>query len=246
MTMNKIENTIIDDYIVQVAKEDHLPYAEQICLEMEISAKARGTGIAKRSPTYLRKKMEEGKAIIATTKSGVWVGFCYIETWDHGKFVANSGLIVQPDYRKSGIATAIKSKAFDLSRSKYPDAKIIGLTTSMAVMKINSELGYIPVPFSELPKEDDFWKGCSSCVNFDILNRTNRAHCLCTGMKFDPAEANELSKEGKKEEFWDFLTESKLYEHWMNLKQKILLNRDDKRKKKVLFLPKKEQKLLEH
>ncbi len=246
MTMNKIENTIIDNYIVQLATENHLPYAEQICLEMENSAKARGTGIAKRSPEYLRKKMQEGKSIIATTKSGEWVGFCYIETWDHGKFVANSGLIVHPDYRKSGMATAIKSKAFDLSRSKYPNAKIIGLTTSMAVMKINSELGYIPVPFSELPKEDDFWKGCSSCVNFDILNRTNRAHCLCTGMKFDPEEASGLSKEGKKLEFWDFLRESKLYEHWMNVKQRILLNREDKRKKKAHFLPRKEQKLLGH
>lgn len=246
MTMNKIENTIIDNYIVQVATENHLPYAEQICLEMENSAKARGTGIAKRSPEYLRKKMQEGKAIIATTKSGEWVGFCYIETWDHGKFVANSGLIVHPDYRKSGMATAIKSNAFDLSRSKYPNAKIIGLTTSMAVMKINSELGYIPVPFSELPKEDDFWKGCSSCVNYDILNRTNRAHCLCTGMKFDPEEASGLLKEGKKLEFWDFLRESKLYEHWMNVKQRILLKREDKRKKKAHFLPRKEQKLLGH
>ncbi len=246
MTMNKIENTIIDNYIVQLATENHLPYAEQICLEMENSAKARGTGIAKRSPEYLRKKMQEGKAIIATTKSGEWVGFCYIETWDHGKFVANSGLIVHPDYRKSGMATAIKSKVFDLSRSKYPNAKIIGLTTSMAVMKINSELGYIPVPFSELPKEADFWKGCSSCVNYDILNRTNRAHCLCTGMKFDPEEASGLSKEGKKLEFWNFLRESKLYEHWMNVKQRILLNREDKRKKKAHFLPRKDQKLLGH
>jgi len=240
--MNILEKTVIDNYIVQVATIEHAGLAETICAEMESSAKARGTGIAKRSPLYLLEKMKEGKAVIATTDTGEWVGFCYIETWDHGKFVANSGLIVHPSHRKSGIATAIKAKAFKLSRTKYPDAKIIGLTTSMAVMKINSELGYIPVPFSELPKEDDFWKGCSSCVNYDILTRTNRSHCLCTGMKFDPAEVAERADEGKKPLIWDFLKESKLYEHWMSVKQRILFGREESRKKKAGLLSQKENK----
>jgi hypothetical protein len=233
MTMSTIEKSIIGNYIVQVADQNHLNYAEQICSEMELSAKARGTGIAKRSPEYIRLKMMEDKAVIATTLDGEWVGFCYVETWEHGKFVANSGLIVHPNHRKSGIATSIKAKAFNLSRTKYPDAKIIGLTTSLAVMKINSELGYLPVPFSELPKDDEFWKGCSSCVNFDILNRTNRAHCLCTGMKYDADEVRTVITEGKKPEFWDFITESSLYEKWMSLKQRILLRRDEKSKKKA-------------
>lgn len=234
MTMSTIEKSIIGNYIVQVASEKHLNYSEQICSEMELSAKARGTGIAKRSPEYLRTKMLEDKAVIATTLDGEWVGFCYIETWEHGKFVANSGLIVHPSHRKSGIATSIKAKAFNLSRTKYPDAKIIGLTTSLAVMKINSELGYLPVPFSELPKDDEFWKGCSSCVNFDILNRTKRAHCLCTGMKYDAAEVRTVLTSGKKPEFWNFIKESSLYEKWMSLKQRILLRREEKSKKKAL------------
>jgi hypothetical protein len=235
--MNKIEKIVIGKYVVQVATRAYFDYALEIVEEMAASAKARGTGIAKRSPDYIRLKMEEGKAVIATTDDGEWVGFCYIETWEHGKFVANSGLIVHPNHRKSGIATTIKAMAFNLSRSKYPEAKIIGLTTSLAVMKINSELGYIPVPFSELPKEDEFWKGCASCVNYDILNRTNRAHCLCTGMKFDPDEEKNKIIEGKKTEFWDFLKESSLYERWMSLKQRILLRREEKRKKKVHIYP---------
>lgn len=218
-------------YVVQVADASHYHFAQTICDEMEASAKARGTGIAKRSPEYLIEKMKEGKAIIATTKGGQWVGFCYIETWDHGKFVANSGLIVHPEHRKSGIATQIKEQAFKLSRKKYPEAKIIGLTTSMAVMKINSELGYIPVPFSELPKDDDFWKGCSSCVNYDILNRTNRAHCLCTGMKFDPLEVKIKQEQSQEPPVWDFLKESGLYERWMRVKQRILLRREERKKK---------------
>lgn len=229
MTMNILEPKIYGNFVVQVATEAHHEYADQICGEMESSAKARGTGIAKRNPQYIRLKMTEDKAVICLTTSGEWVGFCYIETWDHGKFVANSGLIVAPDYRKSGMATYIKAMAFKLSRTKYPEAKIIGLTTSLAVMKINSELGYHPVPFSELPKDEDFWKGCSSCVNFDILNRTNRAHCLCTGMKFEPP----VHKEEKKTEFWDFISQSGLYEGFMRMKQRVLLNREEKSKKKV-------------
>jgi hypothetical protein len=86
-----------------------------------------------------------------------------------------------------GLAKAIKYKAFALSREKFPDSKIFGLTTGLAVMKINHELGYRPVTFSELTADDLFWNGCKSCVNHDILERTNRTKCLCTGMLYDPA-----------------------------------------------------------
>ncbi len=233
MTMNNQEITSEDSYIVKVANENDFYLADTICNEMAESAKARGTGIAKRSPDYLQEKMQEGKAIIALTDKGDWVGFCYIETWEHGKFVANSGLIVHPEHRKSGIATRIKQKAFELSRSKYPDAKIIGLTTSLAVMKINSDLGYVPTTFSELPADDAFWKGCSSCVNYDVLARTNRKHCLCTGMLFDPAEAKKKEINEKKEEKGGFLEELPLYERWMKFKQRILLRREERRKNKM-------------
>lgn len=231
--MNTLEKTIKGDFIIQIASSEHEKWVEDICNEMLESAKARGTGIAKRSPEYITTKMREGKAVIATTKGGDWVGFCYIETWEHGKFVANSGLIVHPDFRKTGIATNIKAKAFNLSRHKYPDAKIVGLTTSMAVMKINSDLGYQPVAFSELPQDDAFWKGCSSCVNFDVLTRTNRAHCLCTGMKYD----SNVKKAKVENDKWEFVKESKIYEKWMSMKQKILLRKEEKSKKKLLLSP---------
>lgn len=226
-------------YIVQVANEDHLRYAEIICAEMEESAKKRGTGIAKRSPVYIMEKMIEGKAIIATeANTEAWVGFCYIETWEHGKFVANSGLIVHPDHRNSGIAKSIKAKAFDLSRKKYPDAKIIGITTNLAVMKINSDLGYEPVTFSELPADDAFWKGCASCVNYDVLTRTGRKHCLCTGMMYDPVQ-HKKDVDKTESSPWDFLKESSLYERWMRIKQRILLRKSDKIKKQsgILMVP---------
>ncbi|MBC7391244.1 MAG: GNAT family N-acetyltransferase [Opitutaceae bacterium] len=181
-------------FAVSVASEAHLPFAEQICKEIEESAKARGTGIAKRNPEYIKQKMREGKAIIALTEDAELAGFCYIESWGHDKFVANSGLIVVPSFRLGGLATLIKEEAFKLSLTRFPGAKLFGLTTSPAVMKINALLGYEKVQFAQLTDDEDFWKGCSSCVNYDILTSTNRKHCLCTGMLFDPAKIEEISK----------------------------------------------------
>jgi hypothetical protein len=189
---------IIQDFDIQVASAQHVDYAPQICDEMAESAKARGTGIAQRSPEYVADKMLEGKSVIAFHKDGTWAGFCYIETWSHGDFVANSGLVVNPQFRKVGLAKAIKRKVFDLSRTKYPEAKIFGLTTGLAVMKINSELGYEPVTYSELTQDEDFWSGCKSCVNFDILTSKERKNCMCTAMLFDPVEKQKEFEEKMK------------------------------------------------
>src|SRR5476651_2699671 len=189
----------LQDFDIKVATGQHVEYAPQICDEMAESAKARGTGIAQRSPEYVANKMLEGKAVIAMHKDGTWAGFCYIETWSHGDFVANSGLIVNPEFRKAGLAKAIKERIFKLSRSKYPDAKIFGLTTGLAVMKINSDLGYEPVTYSELTQDEDFWAGCKSCVNFDILTSKGRKNCMCTAMLFDPVEKAKQMEEKSKE-----------------------------------------------
>src|SRR5687768_13861121 len=139
---------------ILVADETHLGFAQIICDEMAASAQARGTGIAKRTPEYIQQKMKEGKAVIAFNQDGIWAGFCYIETWSHGEYVANSGLIVSPNFRKGGLAKAIKKKIFELSRQTFPDSKIFGLTTGLAVMKINSDLGYEPVTYSELTQDE--------------------------------------------------------------------------------------------
>ena len=181
--------TSFEKIVVRVSNANDVHYAALITDEMEASAKARGTGIAKRSPEYVAQKMNEGKAVLAHLDDGTWVGFCYIEAWGHGKFVANSGLIVSPAFRKSGVATQIKSRIFNLSREMYPTAKIFGLTTGLAVMKMNSELGYVPVTYSELTDDDEFWSNCRSCVNYDILQSKDRKNCLCTGMLYDPARA---------------------------------------------------------
>ncbi len=189
---------------VLIAEERHTFYAHQITTAIEIAARERGTGIARRSPEYIVTKIKENKAVIALEDDKL-AGFCYIETWSHEKYVANSGLIILPGYRKSGLAKLIKAKAFEHSRKKYPEAKIFGITTSLPVMKINADLGYRPVTFSELTTDEAFWKGCQSCPNYDILTRTNRSHCLCTGMVYDPArEAKAVRKTGLKERWQQF------------------------------------------
>ncbi|QED36453.1 GNAT family N-acetyltransferase [Antarcticibacterium arcticum] len=172
---------------IVIANNTHAKYAQIICDTIEESAKVRGTGIARRTPEYILTKMENGNAIIAL-EGETFAGFCYIEIWGHEKFVANSGLIVHPDFRNRGLAKDIKKAVFDHSRKKYPDAKIFGITTGLAVMKINYELGYQPVTFSELTTDESFWKGCQTCKNYDILTRTERKMCLCTGMLYDPAK----------------------------------------------------------
>lgn len=165
----------------------HCKYASIICDTMAASARIRGTGIATRTPELIMEKMKEGNAIIALDGE-IFVGFCYIETWDHEKYVANSGLIVNPDYRGRGIAKEIKKRIFHLSKDKYPSAKIFSITTGLAVMRMNSELGYKPVTFSELTTDPSFWKGCQSCPNYDVLQRTKQTMCLCTGMLYQPEQ----------------------------------------------------------
>lgn len=199
------------------ANVSHLGYAEEICRLMEESAKVRGTGIAKRKPEYVCDKMLEGKAVIAFCDNKL-AGFCYIESWGHGKFVANSGLIVAPEFRKSGLARGIKKKTFALSRKKFPEAKIFGITTSLAVMKINSDLGYKPVTFSELTDDDSFWKGCESCVNYDILMRNNRKMCLCTAMLYDPT---------KKSKKFNFTEKFPVLERFIRFTHRFINNKND-------------------
>ena len=177
---------------VVVADESHAVYADEICEEVFISARERGTGIARRTPEYVIEKMTAGKAVIAITDDGKFAGFSYIETWGHKEFVANSGLIVAHGYRGLGIAMRIKKRIFQLSRELFPEAKIFSISTGAAVMKMNYELGFRPVPFAYLTDDPEFWKGCQGCRNFPILESNDYKMCLCTGLLYDPQEHIEV------------------------------------------------------
>lgn len=172
------------DLIIRVANSNDCNYAQQIIDEMELSARIRGTGIAKRPPEYIQEKMQQGNAIIALTATGQWVGFSYIEVYSDGAFVSNSGLIVDPHWRNQGVAAAIKEKVFQLSQQKYPTAKIFSITTGAAIMKLNTRLGFEPVVYDAITHDEKFWEGCKHCVNHDILLSKQCKNCLCTAMLF--------------------------------------------------------------
>ena len=205
---------------IVIADKSHSIYADLICDTIADAATVRGTGIAKRKPEYVISKMENGNAVIAL-EGDKFAGFCYIEAWSHGKFVANSGLIVHPDFRNLGLAKQIKKVIFEHSRTKFPDAKVFSITTGLAVMKMNSDLGYKPVTFSELTDDQSFWKGCQTCKNFDVLTRTEQKMCLCTGMLYDPTKVK--SKASDKHEY-----DNKTWQRLKLIKQNMFLKKEKK------------------
>jgi len=191
----KVEKDVgLKDIEVMVADDSHEQYVDVILETIENAANVRGTGIAKRSPDYVRQKMKESKAIIALN-GDEFVGFSYIESWGNKQFVATSGLIVVDKYRNRGIAKRIKHASFLLARLRWPKAKIFSLTSGSAVMKMNTELGYLPVTFADLTDDEAFWRGCNGCVNYDVLERTQRKYCICTAMLFDPNDSRCLEFE---------------------------------------------------
>ena len=89
----------------------------------------------------------------------------------------------------------------------------------MAVLKINYELGYQPVTFSELTTDEAFWNGCKTCKNYDVLHRTNKKMCLCTGMLYDPKHEKNV-----KEHKYNSKTLSRL----KRIKQALFLKKNKK------------------
>jgi predicted GNAT superfamily acetyltransferase len=174
------------DIDVMVADASHETYVDTILATIEAAARVRGTGIARRSPDYLSLKMKEGKAIIALAGEE-FAGFTYIESWGNKQYVATSGLIVVDKFRGNGLARRIKDASFLLARLRWPKAKLFSLTSGAAVMKMNTELGYVPVTFADLTDDEAFWRGCEGCINHDVLLRTGRKYCICTAMLYDPA-----------------------------------------------------------
>lgn len=203
---------------IVIATDKHMKFAVDISQTIDKSAQQRGTGIAKRTPEYIETKIRNGNAVIAL-EGDKFAGFCYIETFGKKNFVVHSGLIVHPDFRNRGLAKKIKTKVFKYSQEKYPDAKIFGITTGLAVMKINYELGYKPVTFSELTDDPEFWKGCQTCQNYDVLQRTNQKMCLCTGMLYDG------KKNGKRKHPYDSNALTRL----KSIKQSLFLKKKEKK-----------------
>ena len=171
---------------VTTANDSHKRYIPDILSAIYAASQAKGNSIVMRDPDYLAMKMDEGKAVIALDDNR-FVGFCYIECWEGEQYVANSGLIVVPEYRGQGIATRIKKQILDVSRTLFPHAKIFGITKSKAVIKINKALGFKEVEYSQLTSDEKFWKGCETCPYYNIL--LERKHsCECQALMYTPED----------------------------------------------------------
>ncbi|WKL48838.1 GNAT family N-acetyltransferase [Flavobacterium pectinovorum] len=176
------------EFTIEISNVKHILWVKEICDVTLTSALTRGTGISGRPPELLEEKIKKGEAVMAFALDGSWAGFSFISSWDNDRYVSNSGLIVAPQFRNTGLAKKIKRKIFELSRQKYPNAIIFSLTTGLAVMKMNHELGFVPVTYSEITNDEDFWEGCKSCVNCPVLMSKERKNCLCTAMRYDPKD----------------------------------------------------------
>lgn len=177
----------MENIIVLTANERHHRYIPDILAAIYQASQVKGNSIVMRDPDYLAQKMDEGKAVIALDGE-VFVGFCYIECWQDGQFVANSGLIVRPEYRGRGIASRIKGQIFRVCREMFPQAKIFGITKSQAVIRMNKRLGFLEVGYAELTDDPRFWKGCDTCPHFPTLLASGYQNCECHGLLFDPGK----------------------------------------------------------
>ena len=174
--------------LIKAGDKGDLKFVNEIVELIEKESQVIGAGFAVRTPEYIEDKIRNGLSVVACDRfSGEFIGFIYLETWQHNKYVANSGLVVAEKFRGKGVGTKLKQKAFELSRKLFSDAKLLDLTTSLAVIKINSELGYEPVEYADLTSDDDFWMECETCMYYDVLVRTRRSNCLCEAMLYDPA-----------------------------------------------------------
>lgn len=182
--INRKSMIVVMTLKIRVANDNDITYTFIITKMIEEASIIRRTGIARRDPEYINKKILDGNAVVAFF-NGKIAGFSYIESFPD-EFIANSGMIVFPLYRNKGLARLIKKFILKLSSYKFPRYKILGITTNPFVYKMNINLGFKNKMFSNLTLSHNFWNGCSSCRNYHILLKNNRKTCQCVGYMYEP------------------------------------------------------------
>jgi N-acetylglutamate synthase-like GNAT family acetyltransferase len=151
-------------------------------------SKEANTVVIPRSDQFLEEVIKTGHGVLARVlATDEIVGFGYLETWSDADVVTHGGVVVHPQWRYRGLAKRIKQLLLEASRSLYPTKAIVSITVHPAIMKINSQLGYIPERFEQLTTEERFWNRCSTCTYYDTLERFRRRQCFCLGMALRPA-----------------------------------------------------------
>lgn len=144
--------------------------------------------IARREPGFLRSKLVSGRAALGLVGDEL-VAFGYWSEWEEGRFVSHSGLVVSPAYRGRGLGRRLKLVLFDSSRSRFPEATLMSLTSSEAVKALNRSLGFRVVPLERLTTDPAFWKGCETCRNVAEV-RARGSRCCCEAMILEPRRAD--------------------------------------------------------
>lgn len=188
------DEKVSDEVRILPATTEHLRYVPAIVQLIEDASNEPGAALAKRSAEYVTSKIEHGFAVIALTEDDKVVGFQCLSPWEGDKFVSHSALVVHPNFRRQGLSREIKGQIVELTRKKFPEAIMFGITLSPSVMSLNTAHGFRPVGYDSLTKDDAFWKGCETCPYHDVLLKMQRTVCLCTALRLDPEPVSLPSK----------------------------------------------------
>jgi GNAT superfamily N-acetyltransferase len=167
-----------------ISGAEHAGFAGAIAAAIDLEVERGAIGMARRSPELVAETLRRGDAVLVLD-GREWAGFCYVASWDGGRFAATSGLIVRPEHRGRGVARLLKVKALELARRRYPGAAPFGLSTSEAIIHLNRSLGFRDAAYAELPRDEGFWKGCESCPFHAVLVANRRERCRCTAMLWE-------------------------------------------------------------
>ncbi|OJV39207.1 MAG: hypothetical protein BGO29_03055 [Bacteroidales bacterium 36-12] len=176
-----------DRYIIKIANQSDFKYLPDIIDEINRSAKERETGIVDRTVGYLKRKINEGFAVIIIDKNNnEWVAFSSLEVWFHDRYVSNTALIVRPKYRGNGLLKILKTRIVQLAKELFPNATLFSLTASPAILKANLQLGYTEVPFDYFRNDELFIEGNESEVDyFQLMNKGFNAEGKYVAMILD-------------------------------------------------------------
>lgn len=162
---------------VRVSRSSDVAFVPHITALLE-EAQRGGAIIAIRPTDYLEGAIREKRAIVAV-QGATLVGFAAAHAWESGKYVSHSALVVAPEFRGRHLARRIKRLLLDLTHKRWPDAAVMSLTLSHHVERMNQELGFETVPYCDLTKDPEFWKGCDGCIHQPHLKRNQQQDCHC-------------------------------------------------------------------
>ncbi len=137
-----------------------------------------GAIIALRSADYLGAAIRERRAVVLL-RGATLVGFAMAHAWESEKYVSHSAMVVAPELRGRGLSRRMKAALIELTRKRWPNAIILSLTLSPQVEQVNKSFGFEPVPYCDLTKDPEFWKGCEGCIHFAHLKRNQQQDCHC-------------------------------------------------------------------